>query len=465
MSITAAVPPATVTTVTPVGTPPVAAAPVLPRQREEPDRRLAAQVHHDLADVALVGLGYVGLPTALAFHAAGSTVIGLDASAARRSSIADGSVDLLPSDHRRLAEALQDPARFTVSADPGRLQDAGAVIVAVPTPVDDHLQPDLSILRAACRTVVEHAVAGQVIILTSTTYVGSTEDLLVRPLRERGLEVGTDLHVAFSPERIDPGNDRHAHEDVPRVVGGVTEACTYEAMRVLGTYAAKLHPVSSPAAAEMTKLFENTFRAVNIALANEVADITRSLHLDVLEIVEAAATKPYGFMPFYPGPGVGGHCIPCDPHYLLWQLKSLRQHPPVISSAMTAIAARPAQVVERVQQVLSAAGRGMRGSSVTVVGVTYKPDVEDVRESPALEIIDGLRRYGVEVGYHDPLVPVLTCHDGTVLHSQPASRAAEVDLVLLHTAHDCLEPAWVERPSLLLDATYRLPAGPTRWTV
>jgi nucleotide sugar dehydrogenase len=443
---------------------------VLPRPRlvvecDAPaDKPISAALSSFEHDVALVGLGYVGLPTALAFHAARRKVLGIDTSPQRLNDIVSENVDLLDSDRLRLHRAIND-ARFTLSADPALLAEARAVIIAVPTPVDEHLLPDLSILKAACAAVVEHAVPGQVLILTSTTYVGSTHDLLVTPLAARGFTVGTDIHVAFSPERIDPGNDRHSHEDVPRVVGGVTAECTKRSVAALGAYAQSLHAVSSPAAAEMTKLFENTFRAVNIALANEFAEVSRVLELDVAEVVSAAATKPYGFMPFFPGPGVGGHCIPCDPHYLLWQLRSKRLPTPVIEQAMAGIAGRPGRVVDRAREVLSAANRGLRGSRVLVIGVTYKADVEDIRESPALEILAGLVSAGAEVGYHDPYIGTVKLPDGTSLANvdDPATFCA--DLVVIHTLHRCLSLPWLEDVPLVLDTSYRLRDLPRRFAL
>jgi nucleotide sugar dehydrogenase len=416
-------------------------------------------------DVALVGLGYVGLPTSLAFYAAGSRVLGLDVSESRRTAIRSGLVDLLSSDHARLRDALSDQDRFDLTGDPSRLSESRAVIIAVPTPVDQHLLPDLSILRAACASVVENAVSGQVLILTSTTYVGSTFDLLAAPLMARGFTIGQDIHIAFSPERIDPGNDQHTHEAVARVVGGVTPACADAAREVLGAYADNLHVVSSPAAAEMTKLFENTFRAVNIALANELAEVSRAMELDVIEVVEAAATKPYGFMPFFPGPGVGGHCIPCDPHYLLWQLRSSRQPAPVIEQAMVAIAGRPLRVVDRVREVLSLNRQGLSGAKVLILGVAYKPDVEDVRESPALEIFDGLRRAGAQVAFHDPLVPSITLHDGSTVASVCDPSAYGADIVVAHTLHRTLDLSWLDNAPLILDTTYRLRDYPQRFAL
>ncbi len=214
------------------------------------------------------------------------------------------------------------------------LRSADAVIVCVPTPVDDHRAPDLGALGSACATVVEYAQPGQLLLLTSTTYVGCTHDLLVEPLRRRGLVAGRDIAVAFSPERIDPANERYPADRVPRVVGGATASCAGRASQVVAAVAPDVHVVSSAEAAEMTKLYENTFRAVNIALANELASVSRTLNLDAMEVIAAAATKPYGFFPFYPGPGVGGHCIPCDPHYLLWQLRALHHRAPLVEEAM-----------------------------------------------------------------------------------------------------------------------------------
>ena len=415
-------------------------------------------------DVALVGLGYVGLPTALAFHAARRQVLGFDVSSERLEAIEAERVDLLDSDRERLHRALGEDA-LTLTQDAGCLAEARAVLIAVPTPVDEYQLPDLSILRSACATVVANAVHGQVIILTSTSYVGCTREMLVAPLAARGFTIGKDIHVAFSPERIDPGNDRHAHEEVARVVGGATSECAEAAMVALGAYAVNLFPVSSAEVAEMTKLFENTFRAVNIALANELADISRTLKIDVAEVMAAAATKPFGFMAFMPGPGVGGHCIPCDPHYLLWQLRRNRLATPIIEQSMQSIAFRPLRVVDRVTEVLSLAGCGIKEARILVLGVAYKPDVQDVRESPAIEIVKGLRALGATVDFHDPLVDVLRLPGGEPMKSVADPQQYDADLVLVHTLHKCLDLSWLEDAPLILDTTYRLPELPQRFAL
>ncbi|MEX2195522.1 MAG: nucleotide sugar dehydrogenase [Thermoleophilaceae bacterium] len=393
--------------------------------------------------VAVLGLGYVGLPTALALMDAGTAVTGIDASASRLDAIRARDVDLLAHDHRRLEAALHLP-NFRLTADAAALAEARTVLVCVPTPVDAGRRPDLGPLRAACEAVVARANPGQTIVLTSTSYVGTTRDLLVEPLRARGLEPGRDVFVAFSPERVDPGNAAHEQESVPRVLGAVTPACAEAAATVLWRIATMLHRVSSPEAAELTKLQENTFRAVNIALANELDEACHSFGLDPIEVTEAAATKPYGYMPFYPGAGVGGHCIPCDPHYLL----AGGVDAPLIERAMRSIHERPARVAERAAELL---GGDVGGRRVLVLGAAYKPGVRDVREAPALEVISLLRERGADVRYHDPLVPELAGG----LRSEPDPGGAEWDLVVVCTVHPDADSGWLAGCPLVLDTTRR----------
>ena len=407
------------------------------------------------SSIAVVGLGYVGLPTALSFANEGAEVIGFDVDETRLTAIKAARVDLPPLDRTRLANALENEL-LRLTTEPSSLAAADAVLVCVPTPVDAHRTPDLAALSAACATVVEHAHPGQTIVLTSTTYPGCTADLLVGPLQSRGLQVGRDVFVAFSPERIDPGVIEHAPERTPRVVGGATEACGEKAASLLAQAASAIHMVSSPEAAEMTKLLENTFRAVNIALANEFADAAREVDVDIMEVIAAAATKPYGFMPFHPGPGVGGHCIPCDPHYLLWQLRSRRANSQIVEAAMTAIAARPRAVVARARGILGDSGHPLRGARILVVGITYKPGVADIRESPALAIIDMLAAEGAHVAYTDPRVDVIQTPDaGRMSHlSRPAEE--QWDLVVVHTVHPGQDYGWLSSQPAVLDTTYRL---------
>ncbi|HET9253649.1 MAG TPA: nucleotide sugar dehydrogenase [Pseudonocardiaceae bacterium] len=401
----------------------------------------------------IVGLGYVGLPTALALLGGASLITGYDISAERVRAIGAGDVDLGEPDHARLAKAHGDDC-FRLTTDAAVLAEADAVIICVPTPVDEHHVPDLRALSGACQTVVAHARPGQTIILTSTSFVGTTRQLLVEPLAQRGLSVGTDVHVAFSPERIDPGNPDHLQRETPRVVGGVTNSCSLHGARVIGQLTDSVYLVSSPEAAELTKLYENIFRAVTLALANEVSDVCGTLGLDPIEVTLAAATKPYGFLAPFPGPGVGGHCIPCDPHYLLWQLRETGRPTPLIEEAMRSIHARPTRVVDRAGEVLEGDGHSLAGAKVIVVGVSYKAGVSDVRESPALPIIDGLAERGAEVAYHDPLVPEIQTPQGRTLSTVDGPAGSSWELAIILVVHPGVDYGWVEDCPRVLDGTY-----------
>jgi nucleotide sugar dehydrogenase len=411
--------------------------------------------------VAILGLGYVGLPTGIGLATGGVKVTGVDVSERRLQDIREGSVDLAAGERERLQSALE-LNELVLTSNPAALAAADAILICVPTPVDESLQPDLRLLRAACETVVAHARRDQVLVLTSTTYVGSTRELLVQPLQERGLRPGREIFVAFSPERIDPGNGHWDQEDVPRVVGGVTERCARAAVEVVGNVSAGVHVVSSCEAAEMTKLYENTFRAVNIAWANEMAGASRAFGLDPIEVTRAAATKPYGFMPFWPGAGVGGHCIPCDPHYLLGGLRDVRADAPLTRRAMKAIASRPHVVAERVIELLEQEGVDPEDRRVLVVGASYKPGVRDTRESPAVRIMRTLAREGVTVAYHDPLVRSLEAGDGLAVLSVARPQASDYDVAVIVTLHDGCDYGWLDRFEQVLDCTYRTPLGRQR---
>jgi nucleotide sugar dehydrogenase len=397
----------------------------------------------------VVGLGYVGLPTSLALLDVGVRVIGLDIDRERLAAIRDQRADLIPADRRRLAAALDGPD-FVTTEEPTTLSLADAVIVCVPTPVDEARVPDLAALRAAAATVIEQATTGQLIIVTSTSHVGTTRELFAVPFEQRGLRVGKDVFVAFSPERIDPGNRTFSQGAVPRVVGGVTPECTHRAAELIGRIA-PVHLVGSAEAAELSKLYENSFRAVNIALANEIESVSLQLGLDPIEVLDAAATKPFGFMPFTPGIGVGGHCIPCDPHYLLATLPDGRSSAPLIDQAMAEIQARPGAIVARAADRLAAFGRKLRDARILVVGVAYKAGVEDVRESPALEVLKLLRAAGAMVEYADGLVPSITLDDGTLLRSVPDPASVSYDAVIVHVLHQDDDLAWLAEVDVLID--------------
>jgi UDP-N-acetyl-D-glucosamine dehydrogenase len=412
--------------------------------------------------VGIVGLGYVGLPTALAFVEIGCRVIGIDLSSSRLQDIAQCRVDLTPDDLERLRRANASDL-FTTTTEPRRLADVDTVLICVPTPIDSHQVPDHSFVRDACVEVVRVARPGQLIVLTSTTSVGTTRLLLAEPLERAGLRVGTDVFVAFSPERIDPGNTRYPQSEVPRVVGGMTEACAMAASKALAGMSRGVHIVSSPEAAEFCKLLENSFRAVNVALANEFADIAGELSLDITEVIGAAASKPHGFMPFYPGPGVGGHCIPCDPHFLLWHLRRHAIPAPVLTQAMSAIAHRPAKIVQRVIEQFARKGVATTNARLLVVGVAYKPGVEDVRETPAVEIIAQLESFGVDVSYFDPHVKTLVLSDRKVIESVASCDGGAYDMVLIHTLHPDFDLATISECGIVIDASYR--SGLKRGTV
>jgi UDP-N-acetyl-D-glucosamine dehydrogenase len=429
---------------------------------EQPARLSAyAEPSTALSTTAVVGMGYVGLPTSLALLVAGFDVIGVDVSERRLSEIRDESADLVERDRRRLRLALGSQA-FRLTGSPAAVADADTVIVCVPTPVDHARVPDLTALRGACAAVVRHARAGQTIILTSTTYAGTTHELLVAPLAARGLVAGQDVHVAFAPERIDPGTLGHDADQTPRVIGGATPACAEAAARIIGEIAPSLAIVSSCEAAELTKLYENTFRAVNIALANELAGMARHLGLDTVEVTQAAATKPYGYMPFYPGAGVGGHCIPCDPHYLIHPLRGTGVPTALVQTAMDAIAGRPAQVVGRAVAELADHGQAIAGARVIVVGAAYKPGVRDVRESPAADIMALLRDHGAEVSYHDHLIPTVDAGDDLALISVAEPDGGAYDLAILAVRHPDADLDWLDDCPIVVDCTYRTHAGRRR---
>jgi len=425
--------------------------------RSSKSERKATESTH----VAILGLGYVGLPTALSLHRVGFHVTGIDISPTRLEEIRGGRVDAASVNSEELASAISG-RRFGLTDDLGVLADAEVVIIAVPTPVDDSRTPDVRALESACSSYIQAARSGQTVILTSTTYVGCTTALLSDPLRSSGFEIGSNLHVAFSPERLNPGSSSFSQSDVPRVIGGVTAACSRAAASVLRSIASSVHLVSTPEVAEMTKLVENTFRAVNIALANEFAEAASVFDIDVREVLDASASKPYGFMSFRPGPGVGGHCIPCDPHYLLWGLHSERKYAPVMEQAMISISARPLRVVDRIEEVLREIGSPLAGSTVLLVGMSYKPGVRDFRESPSVGIATLLRRRGASVIAYDPLLDgPLQDGDGRSIAMIDGGDASGIDLAVVLTEPVDDDLKWLKDLGLVLDASFALDRSET----
>lgn len=413
--------------------------------------------------VAVLGLGYVGLPTAIALAHHGFNVVGIDVSAPRLEAIRCGRVDVLEHERDRLADELHH-GRLSLSADPVELRAADVVLICVPTPVDEQQNPDPLILRSACETVVAHARSGQTFVLTSTTYVGCTRELLVDALCDRGLKAGLDVHVCFSPERINPGVAEHTQATTPRIIGGYTELCARRASDALAHTCKELHCVSSLEAAEMTKLYENTFRAVNIALSFEIADACRHYGVDPVEVTEAAATKPYAFMAHYPSAGVGGHCIGVDPYYLISPLREEGSPTPMIETALELVSNRPQRVAERALEVLREERGAAEDARVLVVGASYKPGVADMREAPAVKLIVQLAQAGAHVSYFDPVIPALEV-DGRYYEHVSSPQTSDYDLVVLTTLHPGFDYGWLQGSESVLDCTYRSQSGRRRHVI
>jgi UDP-N-acetyl-D-glucosamine dehydrogenase len=401
-------------------------------------RELLERIEARTATVGIVGLGYAGLPLAVAFAEAGFPTLGYDLSAERAAAINAGRSYIDDIATERLAALA---GRLTATTDPAALRDCDAITICVPTPLSKAQAPDISAIVAATDDIARQLRPGQLVVLESTTYPGTTEEVILPKLSAGGLRVGVDFFLAFAPERIDPGNRHFAARNTPKIVGGVTPACRQVAAALYGGVVERVVPVSSTRTAEMAKLLENTFRAVNIALVNEMAVMCDALGIDVWEVIDAAATKPFGFMPFYPGPGLGGHCIPVDPYYLSWKLKTLNQTARFIELAGEVNGRMPGFVVGKVTDALNERRQAVNGATILVLGVAYKRDVADTRESPALEIIELLTAKGAQVQYHDPHVPRLVVNDHLTLTSADLSAATvgAADCVVVcadHSAYD-----------------------------
>lgn len=377
--------------------------------------------------IGIVGLGYVGLPLAVAFAEAGERVIGVDVDPLKVAGLREGRshIEDIPDDALRAVAGMLE---FTTR--PVDLHEAEAILICVPTPLNRNREPDLGPLLGATRTLAGVIARGQLVVLESTTFPGTTREHLVPLLEESGLEAGRDFALAFSPERVDPGRTDFTVRTTPKIVGGLTEECTRRALDVYGRICESLVPVSTPEVAELAKLLENIFRSVNIALVNELAILADRMGIDIWEVVDAAATKPFGFMRFEPGPGMGGHCLPVDPFYLTWKAREYDMATEFIELAGKVNKQMPYFCLEKIERALNEAGKPVRGSRILILGVAYKAGVGDLRESPALKIIELLRDRGGEVAYHDPHVPELSQFG---LHS--ADLDGETDLAVIVTAH------------------------------
>jgi UDP-N-acetyl-D-glucosamine dehydrogenase len=380
--------------------------------------------------IGIVGLGYVGLPLAMEFAEAGHEVIGVDVDAQKVARLREGSSHIEDVADERLSAAL---ARCQFSTRFVELHDAHAVLVCVPTPLTPNREPELGPMLSAGRALAGVIRAGQTIVLESTTFPGTTRDYLVPLLEESGLRAGEDFAVAFSPERVDPGRTDYSIRTTPKIVGGLTQACTDAATEVYDLICERVVRVGSPEVAELSKLLENVFRSVNIALVNEMAMLADRMGIDIWEVVDAASTKPYGFMRFEPGPGMGGHCLPVDPFYLTWRAREFDLSTEFIELAGKVNQNMPYFCLEKIERALNDASRSVRGSRILVLGASYKRGVGDIRESPALKIMELLRARGADVLYHDPYVPELPALG---LRSTELSEALDgVDLVSIVTAH------------------------------
>jgi UDP-N-acetyl-D-glucosamine dehydrogenase len=405
--------------------------------------------------VGVIGMGYVGLPLAQHLCEAGFRVVGFDIDQKKVSELRQGRSYIRHISGDWLKEACSTD-RFAATTDFSRLAEVDCVSICVPTPLNKHRDPDLVFVEGSAHEIGRYLRPGQLVILESTTYPGTTAELVLPELSATGLRIGEDFFLAFSPEREDPGNERHTIKTIPKVVGGVTPQCTSLAAEYYESIFKEVVRVDSPAIAEMSKLLENIFRSVNIALVNELKMLCNQMEIDIWKVIEAASTKPFGFMPFYPGPGLGGHCIPIDPFYLTWKAREYGITTRFIELSGEINTSMPRYVVGRVMEALNAHGKSLKGSRVLVLGAAYKKDVDDLRESPSLELIRLLQKQGAEVAYNDPYVPRLPLSGSNGLAMESTEMSAEVlqecDCLLVSTAHSCYDAQFiVDHAPLIVD--------------
>ena len=416
-------------------------------ERSETAKKILSAIEQKEAIIGVMGLGYVGLPLAVTFAQEGFRVVGFDVDADKAAQLNAGAsyIDDVPNED--VAHAVSS-GRLSATTDMGQLNEPDVICICVPTPLRKTRDPDMSYITQAVEAIAKVLRAGQLVILESTTYPGTTEEFIAPTLTAKGLVLGENLFLGASPERVDPGQGRWTIKNTPKVVGGVTETCRELSAALYAAAVDTVVPVGRPTAAELTKLYENTFRAVNIGLANEMAHICHHLGLDVWEIVDAAASKPFGFMPFYPGPGIGGHCIPVDPLYLTWKLRSKNVQSRFIDLADEFNRSMPEYVATRAMFLLNKQKLSVHGARVFVLGVAYKKNVSDVRESPALDVIQRLQGLGAQISYHDPYVPEVSIGGETLCSAELSSANLEgADLVLILTAHDAFDRELIAKNS------------------
>lgn len=421
--------------------------------------KLRSRIETREARVGIIGLGYAGLPLAIGFAEAGFSVVGIDLRPDRVGALNSGHSYIGDISDRQVTE-LVDAGRFQAASDYDLLSSVDAVTICVPTPLSKTKTPDLTYIIGAIESLAPRLHAGQLVVLESTTYPGTTEELIRPAIEKHGWTVGQDIFLAFAPERVNPGDSTFTTKNTPKIVGGVTPRCRELTAALYGAIVDNVVTVSSPMVAETAKLLENTFRAVNVALINEMALMCQRLGVDVWEVIEAAKTKPFGYMAFYPGPGLGGHCIPIVPHYLAWKLKSLGYEARFISLADDVNVAMPAHVVSLVADALNDDAKPLRGSRILVLGITYKPDVADTRESPSLEVLDQLRAKGADAVFHDPHVGTIES-GGIVLETVTLDEAAvaAADCVVIATDHREYDWPWLTKHARLIVDTRNATAG------
>lgn len=400
---------------------------------------LLAKIENKSAKIAILGLGYVGLPLATEFNSKGFSVIGIDVNEERVDSINRG-ISFITDVPSELLAGFVDRKLLHASTDFGQLQEADCICICVPTPLRKTKDPDISYIMMVVEKIKETLRPGQLIVLESTTYPGTTDELLLPEFESTGMQVGKDFYLAFSPERVDPGNKEFTTANTPKIIAGITPECSEAAGRLYEKIIEKVIVVSSTKSAEMVKLLENTFRAVNIGLVNEIAIMCDRLGVDTWEVINAAATKPYGFMPFYPGPGLGGHCIPIDPLYLSWKLKTLNYNARFIELASEINSNMPLYVVRKITSALNGRRKSVNGSQIVILGIAYKKDISDVRESPALDIMTMLKEMGANLTYHDPFVPEVRIANGIMksadFNAELLSGSACTVIVADHSSYD-----------------------------
>jgi UDP-N-acetyl-D-glucosamine dehydrogenase len=416
---------------------------------------LLKKIEDRTAVTSVIGLGYVGLPLAMELCEAGFSVIGYDVSERVVALLMRGESHIQDVPAEQVARHVKS-GKFVATTEAAQLGKADTVSIAVPTPLAKTRDPDMSYVLSASETIAAHAHPGMLIVLESTTYPGTTRELLQPRLEEKGLVIGESVFLAFSPERVDPGNPTYHTKNTPKVVGGITSACNEIATAFYSSTIDTVVTVSSPEAAELVKLLENTFRSVNIGLVNEMAIVCDRLGVDIWEVIEAAATKPFGFMKFTPGPGIGGHCIPLDPHYLAWKMRSLNYKTRFIDLASEVNSSMPDFVVEKIARGLNDDRKSVNGSRVLVLGIAYKRDIDDMRESPALDVMRLLEARGAEVVYHDPHVPSFR-EDGHEAFSVPltAAELKQADAVVVITDHKAIDYQLVaDNAGLVIDTRH-----------